>query len=249
MGKKHKKIWLLVMFVVALFTMTACKGKSDTDSKETEKPTQTPLTVTATPTPTPTDAAQETEEESSNETTAVISSESAAKRILGVIGERGYYIELVNENLAVGKKTYYEFQISDSSEIISPNVLVEKISGELLGYNNDGSTVEFSTHPLYPADGNSGENSAFTKEDALNKLKELTAETLNLAKELDNYTIIFDDWSTKVNDALDCYGINVYEDMGDRMNFMGRYFVSVDGRKIFREDSVEEKFIELEQVH
>jgi len=243
MGKRHKKILVMVM-LITMFVMTACKGKSDTDSKETENPTQIPPTVTATPTPT--DVAQETEEESSDGTTeAVISSESAVKRILGVIGERGYYIELVNENLAVGEKMYYEFQISDSSEVISPNVLVDKISGELLGYTNDGSTVEFSAHPLYPAGSNSLENSEFTKEDALNKLKELSAETLDLPKDLDNYSVIFDDWTTKVNDAIDCYGINVYEDMGDRMNFMGRYFIAVDGSKVFREDSVEEKFIEL----
>lgn len=240
MDKKQKKVVLAVMLVI-LFSMTACKSKPVTDSETTKELTATPI-PTVTVTPTPTGVGEETGEETAEE----ISSEDAVKQILKVIGERGYYIELVNDTLDIGGDTYYEFQISDSSQVIAPNVLVDKVTGKLLCYQADGSTAEFSEHPLYTASGNNSENSDFTKEDALKKLSKLSAKTLELPKDINTYTIIFDDWPTLV-EKLECYGINVYEDMGDRMSFKGTYFVAMDGSKIFLRDSVADKFIELKE--
>jgi hypothetical protein len=231
--------------------MTGCKKNKDNQVANGEV-TITP-TITPTVSPTPSEAAsvdqtqEDTTENGTNTDTDYISKADAVKLIQDKIGERGYVVELIKENLSIEDNEYYVYEISDSSSVIEPSVLVDMVSGQLLCYYTDGSTAAFSEFPLYTETNDATSGSVaeeFTKEDALSKLSQLSAETLNLPVKIDEYTIVYDDWTTNVN-GVECYGINAFTDVGESRTNMGVFYVAVDGSAMYRFDSLLDDFVEM----
>lgn len=179
-----------------------------------------------------------------------ITEDEAVQYIEAVLGE-GYSFELLDDHLNVSDKIYYIFQVSDGENIVAPNIIVDKASGDILCYNSDGTTLPFSKHPLYNKDetsdstGSEPVKAVISNEKALELLSQIPSSTLGLSKELKEYTIIYDDWLTKVEGA-DCIGINVYE-KGDLKNTnVGAYYVlAKDGSKIYLYDVVKDKKIDI----
>jgi hypothetical protein len=234
---------------------TACKKKKD-DQVDSGVVSVTPgVTQPITPTIAPDDGNDDEPEvtpdpvEETPEPVDSISYEEAIRNIQDIIGERGYVIELLDDHLNVGESTYYIFQISDSSSIIEPNVIVDNVTGELMCYYTDGTTAPFSEFPLYTdpvvdnkEDGNSEDT--FTKEDALEKLGELELDTLGLPDKLSEYTVVFDDWTTYVQ-GIECYGINVFAEGNGNRDNMGLFYVAVDGSVMYKFDSVFDDFVKI----
>lgn len=241
--KKRKYTILFICIITACVALAACgrKREGDNTGELTNTPSPTP-TPTLTPTPTVTPTITPTPEEPD-----YISEADAIKNIQNIIGERGYTIELLEDNLTVEGKQYYKFQISDSSAVIDPDVIVDKVKGEIFCYYKDGTVNPFDEHPLFaqPTKAPDETNQKFTKEDALAKLSEVSAEILNLPVALSQYTIIYDDWTTMVN-GVECYGINAFAEVKDnkRVN-MGVYYVAVDGSAMFQFDSLSDDFVEI----
>lgn len=252
--KKRRLFLIITCFAIICMAFTACRKNKNQDVGTDG--------VTITPTITPsqsepdseggqsnedTDTGESEDETNTNSSTEYISDSEAVKRIQNEIGERGYFIELLDDHLNIGQNEYYVYQISDSSTIMEPNVLVDKISGELLCYYPDGSTAPFSEFPLFTDANNSEDENTtneFTKEDALAQLSKVSAKILDLPVELTEYTIRYDDWTTNVQ-GVECYGINAFSDVGERMINMGIFYVAVDGSIMFKFDSMMDDFVEI----
>jgi hypothetical protein len=245
--RKKYVILLLCCILIGSMTLTACKKKNndkDVDSVE----------VIVVPTITPTSPIEETPDDNDTDAGTVteipeqtISDSDAIKLIQDKIGERGYYIELLDDHLNIGDYTYYTFQISDSTTNIEPVVIVNNKTGEILCYYTDGTTAPFSEFPLFTKTDDStttNDKGEFKKEDALNLLTKVPAETLGLPSPIAEYTIMYDDWTTLIN-GIDCYGINVYSETEDKMINMGLFYVAVDGSKMYKFDVMEDDFVEI----
>lgn len=236
---KNRKAYILVIAITVfsiIFTACVKKEEKPVDGDTvTQVPTQV---VTITPTSGPIEVTPTKEVEPTKMVESYISEEQAISNIQKIIGERGYFIEVLNKELNLNSNEYYVFQISNSGEVIEPNIIVDKVSGELLCFNVDGSTAPFSEYPLYtktevvPTQAEEG----FTKEDALARLEKFDRESLGLSKELSEYTIVYDNWTSYAGGKL-CYGINLYSGKGTDTNYAGTFYVEVDGKEVYVFDS------------
>ena len=180
----------------------------------------------------------ETEEQTGNITQEYISDKEALKKIQDIVGERGYNFELLDNNLTIENETYYLYQISDSIGPFKPGVLVNKLTGELFCYYSDGSIAAFSEHPLYVDPDKTEQTGAeeISQQDALDRLRRIPAKDLGLPKELSEYSVDFDGWTTNVDD-VECYGINAYAEEEKQMIVIGQFYVALDGSSMFKYDS------------
>ena len=255
---KKQMIMVFICILSGCFLLTACRKEDKKDqentteetSKETISPTVTPAVQTEDTIDQSIDTdTKETEEQTKTE--EYISEKEAVKYIQDIVGDRGYYFEVLDDNLVMEDKNYYVYQISDSGGPIEPNVLVNKLTGELSCYYSDGSTAAFSEHPLYakpetkeePDAVSSGE---ISQDDALDMLNKVSAKDLGLTEELSEYTIVFDEWTTNIN-AKECYGINAYTKAEERMINVGRFYVATDGSAMYKFDSLLDDFVELKK--
>ncbi len=252
---KKQMMVTVICFLLGCMLITACRKSDDENRQNTNETTDIP-------TPSPTGQTEETtednsetgEEDTSEETgeeTDFISEKEAVKYIQDIIGERGYYFELLNDDINIDGSVYYDYQISDGGGPIKPDVLVNKENGELLCYKPDGSTAPFSEHPLY-TETDSGEDSGtgeegFTKEDALAQLGKVPSKDLGLPEELKEYSLIFDKWTINIKD-VECYCINAYSDTGERKINMGLFYVATDGSVMYKFDSELDDFVEIKAV-
>ncbi|MFV0343550.1 MAG: PT domain-containing protein [Anaerocolumna sp.] len=240
MKRKIERIVMLVLLGSLCFTACSKNNKTEEENNVTETPTQV-VTVTPTMEPTELPTATPTEIPAIN-----VTKEDAINSILKVIGERGYFVETLNEELKLNESSYYVLQISNSGEVIEPNVIVDKSSGEILCFYADGTTDSFTEYPLFsnvtdlPTEGEGG----FTKEEALLKLEQIPAETLGLEKSISEYTIIYDNWTSYAGGKL-CYGINVTTETETTTDFVGTYYVAVDGVGVYAFDDVLDDFVEI----
>lgn len=258
--KKRQLIRSIICFTIICMALTACK-KNKNQEDGTNDVTLTP-TVTIAPTQsqevsTLEDTADDGKTEDDNEQTddetntepddQYIGDSEAVKIIQNEIGERGYLIELLDDHLNIEENTYYIYQISDSTDIIEPNVLVDKISGDLFCYDSEGNKTPFSEYPLYTQTSDNevqDTTNEFTQEDALTQLSKIPAKTLDLPVALTEYTIIYDDWTTNIKN-VECYGINAFSVVGDKKINMGSYYVALDGSVMYKFDSILDDFVEL----
>lgn len=256
---KKRMILVLICVLAGCMLFTACRKKENTKG-ESESTSEAVPVPTLTPSPAAGDTAdngenpgtQETADQTEPDTASesgILSEEEAIKSIQDIIGERGYYFDLVKDNLDIEDHTYFEFQISDSSGPIEPDVLVNKADGKLLCLNSDGSTSPFSDHPLYVesdtgVESDTSEDNGFTKEDALARLGKVPLKDLGLSEKLSEYKVVFDDWTTNIKGA-DCYGINVYSDEGDKMVSKGLFYVATDGSVMYKFDASLDDFAEI----
>lgn len=247
---RERKITLLLCIIMAVFLLAACHRKEKEDEPAVVTVTPSPsVTAEATPSETPTPAVTEDAQEE-EEGEEELTEEEAIQRIEDTLGEENYYFELLDDHLNVNDRIYYIFQVSDGVNVIEPNIIVDKFSGDLLCYNSDGTTVPFTEHPLYNREG-TGEDSGTTSEEtgisndeALKLLGGIPHETLGLAKELKEYKIIYDNWPTNV-EGVACIGINVYEKGDKKDTYAGAYYVAKDGSKIYLYDTIEDEMIDI----
>jgi hypothetical protein len=249
---KKRMIITLICFLAAGMLFTACRKKEEDKQDNT---TETTLTPTVTPAQSAEDTkditsdAETTDETDTASESDYLSENEAINKIQDIIGERGYYFELVKSDVKIDNTDYYEYQISDSDGPIKPDVLVDKASGELLCLKPDGSTAPFADHPLYTEPKTEEEtlnsaDSGFSKEDALACLSKVSSKDLGLSGDLKEYKIIYDDWNTNIK-GKDCYGINVYADDGDKSRSAGLFYVAVDGSVMYKFDALLDDFVEL----
>lgn len=247
---KRKQVFFIIIYICMIcITISACKKKTVQDTES--------IDITEAPTAVPTQTAQTREDnqtqtntveidtlDSAETTKEYISKQTAEKSIRDAIRDDGYSYEIVLEELTLNGRTYYEYQISDGTSAIGPNILVDKVSEELFCYYSDGSTKPISDHPLYtePTAVSNETVDEFTKEDALAKLKKLSAKTLGLPEKLNTYAITYDNWTTNVN-GVECYSINVFTK--DKAANMGVFYVAVDGSKMYRYDSALDDIVEI----
>lgn len=244
---KTRRIILLICIAMAGVLLMSCRK----DKKEEE-----PVVVTVTPSPTiettpevtPTPAV--TEEPEEEEDGEELTDQQAIEKIEAILGEENYYFELLDDHLNVSDRLYYIFEVSDGVNVIEPNIIVDKLSGEVLCYNSDGTTAPFTEHPLYNKAGSAEGQEEGTadkgigKEQALKLLGEIPRETLQLSKELKEYVIIYDDWPSNIK-GNECYGINVYEKGEAKNTLAGIYYVALDGSKIYLYDTIKDEEIDI----
>ncbi len=259
MIKKQMTMVFICLFAGCLL-FTACRKEDKNNQENTTEETITKTEATAEQSEETIDNSmgadtketeEETEPETESETEESISEKDALKYIQDKIGDRGYYFEVLDDNLVLEDKTYYVYQISDSDGPIEPNVLVNKLTGELSCYYSDGSTAAFSEYPLYvkpdtDKDSDSVSSGEISQNEALSKLGKVSAKDLGLPAELSEYSIIFDDWTTNIN-GRECYGINAYAKDKERMISMGLFYVTTDGSTMYKFDSLLDDFVELEE--
>lgn len=207
---------------------------------ETPEPTKMP---TATPVPEPTKEPEVTEPPKED---LFLPRGEAEELIRKNLDTSVYKVELLNDELPIDGKHYYLFCIDDmEGNTYEPLVIVEKLSGELYYYDPlTGTVSEFSGFPLDATEKQETGDTTITKERAVELVKGFSAAQLGLEKEPEHYQLEVDDWSSVVM-AKECYGINVFEVTGGRTRLRGVFYVSYDGKSVYRQDSETNEFIEI----
>lgn len=263
-----KRIALFLGIVMTIAALAACHKKEKEEAVDklvTPSPTLTitpeatnEITPALSPTPSLTednskepeaDIKQEEGEESAESTDEELTEEEAADSIRKALVDDNYYYELLDDHLNVNDRIYYIFQVSDEGKVTSPNIIVDKISGKVMCYGIDGTTTSITEHPLYrksekSQDSKGSKKTGITKENALELLEKVPRKTLGLAKDLTEYTVIYDDWITNIK-GVDCFGISVYEKGDLKDTFAGSYYVATDGSKIYLYDIIKDKTIDI----
>ncbi len=199
----------------------------------TPAPTATP-TPTNTPTPTPTPALSATE---------------AEKVVKDKVDTSAYDVQLVNENLIVGKERYYQFGAIKNQEFVSPFLVVSKADGSLHFYDStEGTVYDFTKFPVNepvtqaptPTPEPVG---TLTAKEAYEVLCTYTKEALHIAKDVKEYDAEYDEELTLI-DGVDCYRINLSEFSNGKVRNRGEFYVSVDGTKCYYIDSDTNEFVQ-----
>lgn len=251
-----KRIYLILIYVTLALSIIACKKKDNNDNNQEDLPNVEPsqtITSTQAPTQTPSPTPTVTDPEAGEELEDSISKEEAEKLILNQLEDQGYFIQFINDITI--EEDYYVYSISSSGEAIEPNILVNKRTGELAILKEDKTIASIAEHPLLiekednsgdknDAKGEDGNEDVFTKEDALNQLLQVPHDKLNLPVGLEEYTIVYDDWTTVIQ-GKECYGINAFVKTEDRMINMGVFFVATDGSSMYQFDVEADDFVEI----
>lgn len=250
----HKKLGvILAALIVGTSLFAGCRGDKtpSPDTTQTSSQTTESTETTQQGTAETTDSGDTTEPTTAGtEPTGgtdkkedLLSQEDAYAALTKKVDPKLYQIESKGEYLADGND-YYEYKITGESESVKSVVLVDRKTGQLY-YRLDGVVSELTKFPpdkvqTAPVD------TEITKEEALELLNEIPYAKLLLPAELTEYTIQYDDWTTMVGDT-ECYGINAFADLGERMQLMGVYYVALDGSKIFGIDSETGDFTEIKK--
>lgn len=278
----------------------------------------------------------------SGDGTALLTSDEAMSLIRERINTDIYTVELVEESVSVEGKDYYQFLVSSNGSAVYPYLIVDKQSGTVFCYTEEGEVRGYSSFPLYDASvdavcdwngifslysgdgtvlssidlgqadshsfefvltasgvelagvaqirGNtalyeadgyqldflmkedslviteSGTNPAGTSlsgeyrseasapeqtadpissEEAVELVSSLTAEQTGLPAQLSEYTLTAEEGTVEINGNL-CYSVCVYSDLGERMQLMKVFNVSVDGEHIYTFDIDSAQDIEIQ---
>lgn len=278
----------------------------------------------------------------SGDGTVLLTSDEAMSLIRERINTDIYTVELVEESVSVEGKDYYQFLVSSNGSAVYPYLIVDKQSGTIFCYTEEGEVREYSSFPLYDASvdavcdwngifslysgdgtvlssidlgqadshsfefvltasgieltgvaqirGNTAlyeadgyqldflmkedslvitesgtgpaetslsgeyrseastlEQSAdpISSEEAVELVSSLTAEQTGLPTQLSEYTLTVEEGTVEINGNL-CYSVCVYSDLGERMQLMKVFNVSVDGEHIYTFDIDSAQDIEIQ---
>lgn len=153
---KIKKIILQGM-VVGVLLLTACKNKEPQENitptpTETITETVTPsitITPTLAPTSTPIPSPSLDDSSSTIDESTLLTQEDARSIIESKLDLNIYSINLLSKDVVVDQKQYFSFQVKANDKVITPSLVVNKVSGEIYCYNEDGSISDYSNFPLY----------------------------------------------------------------------------------------------------
>ncbi len=359
--QKHRRfcrihtLTLAALLLAGLLLMAAgCgseDGSSDPTEQTTESSTQNPTEESSpenTSESTQTEPAEPSTEESSDsnpsgagEDTVLLTADDAMSLVCERIDTGIYSVDLVEESLAVEGNDYYQFLVSSNGSAIYPSLIVNKQSGSIFCYTEEGEVRGYSSFPLYDASvdavcdwngvfslysgdgsvlasidlgqadshsfeftltasgtelfgvaqirGNTAlyerdgsqldflmkENSLvitesgsslggtslsgeylsaassfeqtdpISSEEAMDLVSALSMEQTGLPAELSEYTITVEEGTVEINGTL-CYSVCVYSDLGERMQLMKVFSVSVDGEHIYTFDIDSAQDVEIE---
>ncbi len=250
-------VYLGLVMMLSVSLATSCSKKDNTD-KNTD-------IVTITPEVTPSIAPEGDKTEVITPTPTIIEEpkyigeKEATKLVVDAILERGYFVQY-NEDMTIGENEYYVFSILNGDDIMNPNVIVNKVTGEILCLNEDKTTSSLNTHPLLSSmnenkdeetdevtdeeKDDASEEGKFSIDDAYKMLSKVSKDVLSLPVELSEYTIVYDDYNTIIN-GQECFGINTYSKVDDKMISMGVFYVAVDGSAMYKFDVEADDFVEI----
>jgi len=225
--------------------------------QNTVAPTAVPTSApeeTRVPEPTATTAPQETPEPTATSTpsptpTPALSMTDAEAVVTGKVDTSVYDVQLMNEHLVVGNRSYYQFGAIKDQKIIAPFFVVSKADGSLHFYDSTEDTVfDFTKFPLY-AEATATPTptavpvSRLTAKQAYEVLCTYSKDALNIAKEVKEYDAEYDDELTLIN-GIDCYRINLSEFSNGKVRNRGEFYVSVDGTKCYYIDNNTNEFVQ-----
>ena len=194
--------------------------------------------VTATPTPTPVP-------------TPALTTEQALQLVKDGIDTEKYQVQLINENLNVGDRAYYQFGVISGQEFIYPFLVVDKADSTIYCYDSNDQTVfDFSYDTMFPIIPEVSatpvptkvEKKELTAKEAYEILCTYSKESLNIAKEVKQYDAEYGEELTLI-DGNQCYRINLSEVSGGKVRNRGEFYISVDGTKCYYIDSYTNEFI------
>ena len=253
---------IVAVILVTILILNYKKEKEEnngTGTKPTAVLTQTPSEPepTKTPAPTkepeatkaPTAAPVPTEEpiEDPIPTEEPVIPRAEAKALLEQkINTERYQTELLSDDLPIDGKSYYLFCIDDKNgNTYEPLVIVEKKNGFVYYYDPlTGTVSDFNVFPPDETEKQGTTDEVITGEQAVAVLKQYSAAKLGLEKEVSQYQTEVDDWSSIVN-SKECYGISVFEVTGGKTRLRGSFYVSFDGKQVFKQDAETNEFIEI----
>ena len=208
------------------------EAPTTTQEPEATKAVTEPVKPTATPTPIP------------ESTPEPILSEAEARQIAEkIVRMENYSMELLDDHLMIEGEEYYAFCVNDEhGESMSPLLIVEKKKGALLCYDMSGVVASIESFPLDNTEVKTEPAGVLTVESAKAILAGYTGERLGLAKEVSNYEMTADEWTTMAN-GTECYGINLFEDVDGRQRLRGIFYVAVDGSAVYSKDDITGEFI------
>lgn len=155
---KIKKV-ILQSMVVGVLLLTACKNKEPQDNitptpteaiSETVTPSIT-ITPTLSPTSTPIPSPSLDDSSSTIDESTMLTEADARSIIESKLDLNIYSINLLSTDVVVDQKQYFSFQVKANDKVITPSLVVNKVSGEIYCYNEDGSISDYSNFPLYNA--------------------------------------------------------------------------------------------------
>lgn len=209
-------------------------GKADNNKGETEAdnvtstpvPTEIPADLISTPTPVP-------EPEYEDASDALYSMSIAeCEKVLSKITGTGYSFKVTEKEADIDGTVYCVFEVSDLNGAITPYMAVDREDGAV-AYYSDGKLYDFTAFP--PDNAEVPDSDTETKDEASDYLSGFSKEQLGLPKELDEYALSQDEW-TSVIDGNECYCINVFEKSGANGILTAVYYVSVDMTEVYRLD-------------
>lgn len=201
-------------------------GEPEATKPPVLKPTTAP---TSTPEPTPTEIPD-------------LTLDAAKKIVAGIVELEEYGIELLDDHLMLDGCEYYSFCINGADgEAISPLLIVEKKSGEILCYDDTGAS-HVERFPLDKTEVGGSTETMLSEDEAKETLGNYSKDALGLEKAASAYNMLVDEWTTIV-DGTECYGINLTEIVDGKERFRGTFYVAMDGSGIYSMDEVTGEFI------
>lgn len=126
-----------------------------------------------------------------------------------VFWEEGYRFTLTDSEFTVAGTVYYRYDTFYGGVAQSYDVLVRRSDGELYYYEN-GSLREFDGVPAHTEQTETdAESNEMTSDRAAELLRQFPYTSLGLPAELDECSLVLDNWKTVV-DGVECSCLNVF---------------------------------------
>lgn len=256
-SSKKSNVTIVICGIACIGLIVAVSILHNNKSKETNGTssitpgvTQSPTDeITTTPTPEVTNEAQPTPtlvpsitEEPVVTNIPTITKEEALKLVTDAVGNKEYSINLKNSTLSVEGKEYYAFTISKDGVEIDPEIIVLMENGSLYYYDKAGVISSFTKFPLDNVEVATPEGEEIGKDAAIELVSKLSKSKLGLNKNFKDYIVEVDEWPTTVQ-GENTYCLNVFDKTDAGQQLVGVYYVSLDGKNIYRLNDETQEFI------
>lgn len=171
-----------------------------------------------------------------------VTKEEALKLVTDAIANTDYKITLKNSTLSIEGKEYYSFIISKDGVEIDPEIIVLVENGILYYYDKAGVISSFSKFPLDNVEIATPEGEEIGKDAAIERVSKLSKSKLGLNKNLKDYIIEVDEWTTTVQ-GENTYCLNVFDKTNTGQQLVGVFYVSLDGKNIYKLNDETQEFV------
>lgn len=175
------------------------------------------------------------------------SAEDGYQMLLNVITPSYYSIKLEDESFSYEDSLYYMYTVANTTTEQVDQIIVDIFSGRILCYK-DGNVSDFEDFLFENIISESMDSSAgLTKDEAKTLLKSIPKEILGLSKDITEYNLVFDDYTSNI-EGKESYCINVFsKEDGEDQPSVGAYYVALDGSAVYYFDPVEDMMVQLLQ--